>query len=38
VRCLQVDVVVLLPQKAGGDKVLATGTGIFKRMGALRAL
>jgi hypothetical protein len=33
-----VDVAVLLPQPDGSEKLLVQGTGIFKPLGALRAL
>uniref|UniRef100_A0A383VQN5 Thioesterase domain-containing protein n=1 Tax=Tetradesmus obliquus TaxID=3088 RepID=A0A383VQN5_TETOB len=35
---VEVDVAVLLPQADGSEKLLVQGTGIFKRLGALRAL
>ncbi|KAF8072597.1 hypothetical protein HT031_000257 [Scenedesmus sp. PABB004] len=35
---VEVDVALLLPQPGGGEKLLVQGTGIFKRLGALRAL
>eukprot|EP00879_Flechtneria_rotunda_P003509 GHRR01003739.1.p1 GENE.GHRR01003739.1~~GHRR01003739.1.p1 ORF type:complete len:255 (+),score=61.69 GHRR01003739.1:283-1047(+) len=35
---VEVDVAVLLPQPDGTEKLLVQGTGIFKRLGALRAL
>jgi hypothetical protein len=35
---VEVDVAVLLPLPGGGEKLLVQGTGIFKRLGALRAL
>lgn len=35
---VEVDVAILLPQADGSEKLLVQGTGIFKRLGALRAL
>lgn len=35
---VEVDVALLLPQADGAEKLLVQGTGIFKRLGALRAL
>eukprot|EP00878_Enallax_costatus_P027277 GHUV01029345.1.p1 GENE.GHUV01029345.1~~GHUV01029345.1.p1 ORF type:complete len:130 (-),score=29.31 GHUV01029345.1:2124-2513(-) len=35
---VEVDVAILLPQMDGSEKLLVQGTGIFKRLGALRAL
>lgn len=35
---VEVDVAILLPQVDGSEKLLVQGTGIFKRLGALRAL